>query len=146
MLRPLSQQMRPLLVRHVGVRQLSTTKKETGFALLRSLVREHGLSFGLTYSAAYSATFVPLFAGLELGGVDGLALASDALDYLGLAVDLSWLQTMANRHVINGLIAMECNGLIEAIRLPAVIAMTPKTTAFLKSLRSGVDDGPSPPS
>lgn len=119
--------------------QQQQQKSGTSWARIKALFREHGVSFAVVYTTAYAATWLPLFASLEMGGVDGPELLVHAVEYVGLAdrVNISWIteNRYLNRDVINALIAMEINGLLDIFRLPIVIGVVPYVSAKLKTMK-----------
>lgn len=109
------------------------------WARITALFRDHGAAFAIVYGTAYAATWLPLFASLEMGGVDGPELLAHAIEYVGLgdSVDMSWITNnrYLNREVINAFIAMEVNGVLEICRLPIVIGVVPYVSAKLKTTK-----------
>ena len=82
---------------------------------------------------------MPLLAALQLGGVDGPVLCLDLANYTGLDnhVNLSWLEDgTISKDLVNVFIAMEINGWVDFVRLPAVIAATPTLTKMINARRA----------
>lgn len=136
----------PRSVRSRGgsLRGLATQQKDekepSRWERIRTLFREHGVAFAALYCGAYTATFVPLMAALTVGGVDGPELVLWGAEQMQLPYDLSWIQDggpLSNKDLINAFIALELNGWVEPLRLPLVMAATPKASAWLKERRGG---------
>ena len=105
---------------------------------LRELFREHGLAFGALYVGANVVTFIPIFGALTFGGVDGPELILWAADQLEITYDLSFINTI-HKDLVNAFIALELNAWVEPVRLPAVIAYTPRASRWLKARRGGAE-------
>ena len=103
---------------------------------MQQLFREHGVAFGVLYVGANVVTFVPIFGALTFGGVDGPELILWAADRLELTYDLSFINTI-HKDLVNAFIALELNAWVEPVRLPAVIAYTPRASRWLKARRGG---------
>ena len=84
-------------------------------------------------------TFIPIFGALTIGGVDGPELILWAADRLEITYDLSFINTI-HKDLVNAFIALELNAWVEPVRLPAVIAYTPRASRWLKARRGG--EGP----
>ena len=97
------------------------------------------MAFGALYVGANVVTFVPIFGALTLGGVDGPELILWAADQLEITYDLSFINTI-HKDLVNAFIALELNAWVEPVRLPAVIAYTPRASRWLKARRGG--EGP----
>ena len=111
-------------------------KEPSRWEKLQQLFREHGLAFGALYVGANVVTFVPIFGTLTFGGVDGPELILWAADQLEITYDLSFLETI-HKDLVNAFIALELNAWVEPVRLPAVIAYTPRASRWLKARRGG---------
>ena len=103
---------------------------------MQQLFREHGVAFGALYVGANVVTFVPIFGALTIGGVDGPELILWAADQLEITYDLSFVETI-HKDLVNAFIALELNAWVEPVRLPAVIAYTPRASRWLKARRGG---------
>ena len=115
----------------------SDEKKEPSrWEKLQQLFREHGVAFGALYVGANVVTFVPIFSALTFGGVDGPELILWAADRLEITYDLSFINTI-HKDLVNVFIALELNAWVEPVRLPAVIAYTPRASRWLKARRGG---------
>jgi len=115
----------------------SDEKKEPSrWEKLQQLFREHGVAFGALYVGANVVTFVPIFGALTFGGVDGPELILWAADRLEITYDLSFINTI-HKDLVNAFIALELNAWVEPVRLPAVIAYTPRASRWLKARRGG---------
>jgi len=123
-----------------GSRAFATTsderKEPSRWEKLQQLFREHGVAFGALYVGANVVTFVPIFGALTLGGVDGPELILWAADRLEITYDLSFINTI-HKDLVNAFIALELNAWVEPVRLPAVIAYTPRASRWLKARRGG---------
>lgn len=115
-------------------------KEPTRWENLKTLWREHGLAFGALYVGANVATFVPIFGALTVGGVDGPELILWAVDRFEITYDLSWLETI-NKDLVNAFIALEMNAWGDVVRLPIVVAYTPRFSRWLK-MRRGLAEAP----
>ena len=111
-------------------------KEPSRWEKLQQLFREHGVAFGALYVGANVVTFVPIFGALTLGGVDGPELILWAADRLEITYDLSFINTI-HKDLVNAFIALELNAWVEPVRLPAVIAYTPRASRWLKARRGG---------
>ena len=111
-------------------------KEPSRWEKLQQLFREHGLAFGALYVGANVVTFIPIFGALTFGGVDGPELILWAADQLELTYDLSFVETI-DKDLVNAFIALELNAWVEPVRLPAVIAYTPRASRWLKARRGG---------
>ena len=111
-------------------------KEPSRWEKLQQLFREHGVAFGVLYVGANVVTFVPIFGALTFGGVDGPELILWAADQLELTYDLSFVETI-HKDLVNAFIALELNAWVEPVRLPAVIAYTPRASRWLKARRGG---------
>jgi hypothetical protein len=111
-------------------------KEPSRWEKLQQLFREHGLAFGALYVGANVVTFVPIFGALTFGGVDGPELILWAADQLEITYDLSFVETI-HKDLVNAFIALELNAWVEPVRLPAVIAYTPRASRWLKARRGG---------
>jgi hypothetical protein len=111
-------------------------KEPSRWEKLRQLFREHGLAFGALYVGANVVTFIPIFGALTFGGVDGPELILWAADQLEITYDLSFVETI-HKDLVNAFIALELNAWVEPVRLPAVIAYTPRASRWLKARRGG---------
>ena len=111
-------------------------KEPSRWEKLQQLFREHGVAFGVLYVGANVVTFVPIFGALTFGGVDGPELILWAADRLELTYDLSFINTI-HKDLVNAFIALELNAWVEPVRLPAVIAYTPRASRWLKARRGG---------
>ena len=109
-------------------------KEPSRWEKLQQLFREHGVAFGVLYVGANVVTFVPIFGALTFGGVDGPELILWAADRLELTYDLSFINTI-HKDLVNAFIALELNAWVEPVRLPAVIAYTPRASRWLKARR-----------
>ena len=105
---------------------------------LQQLFREHGVAFGALYVGANVVTFIPIFGALTIGGVDGPELILWAADQLEITYDLSFVETI-HKDLVNAFIALELNAWVEPVRLPAVIAYTPRASRWLKARRGGAE-------
>ena len=114
-------------------------KEPSRWEKLQQLFREHGLAFGALYVGANVVTFIPIFGALTIGGVDGPELILWAADRLEITYDLSFINTI-HKDLVNAFIALELNAWVEPVRLPAVIAYTPRASRWLKARRGG--EGP----
>ena len=114
-------------------------KEPSRWEKLQQLFREHGVAFGALYVGANVVTFVPIFGALTIGGVDGPELILWAADRLEITYDLSFINTI-HKDLVNAFIALELNAWVEPVRLPAVIAYTPRASRWLKARRGG--EGP----
>ena len=94
------------------------------------------MAFGALYVGANVVTFVPIFGALTIGGVDGPELILWAADQLEITYDLSFVETI-HKDLVNAFIALELNAWVEPVRLPAVIAYTPRASRWLKARRGG---------
>ena len=103
---------------------------------MQQLFREHGVAFGALYVGANVVTFIPIFGALTVGGVDGPELILWAADRLEITYDLSFINTI-HKDLVNAFIALELNAWVEPVRLPAVIAYTPRASRWLKARRGG---------
>jgi len=117
-----------------------TKKEPTRWEKLKTLWREHGLAFGTLYVGANVATFVPIFGALTVGGVDGPELILWAVDRFEITYDLSWLETI-DKDLVNAFIALELNAWGDVVRLPIVVAATPRFSRWLK-MRRGLAEAP----
>ena len=113
-------------------------KEPSRWEKLQQLFREHGLAFGALYVGANVVTFIPIFGALTFGGVDGPELILWAADQLELTYDLSFVETI-HKDLVNAFIALELNAWVEPVRLPAVIAYTPRASRWLKARRGGAE-------
>ena len=111
-------------------------KEPSRWEKLQQLFREHGVAFGALYVGANVVTFIPIFGALTFGGVDGPELILWAADQLELTYDLSFVETI-HKDLVNAFIALELNAWVEPVRLPAVIAYTPRASRWLKARRGG---------
>jgi len=111
-------------------------KEPSRWEKLQQLFREHGVAFGVLYVGANVVTFVPIFGALTIGGVDGPELILWAADRLEITYDLSFINTI-HKDLVNAFIALELNAWVEPVRLPAVIAYTPRASRWLKARRGG---------
>ena len=111
-------------------------KEPSRWEKLQQLFREHGLAFGALYVGANVVTFIPIFGALTFGGVDGPELILWAADQLEITYDLSFVETI-HKDLVNAFIALELNAWVEPVRLPAVIAYTPRASRWLKARRGG---------
>ena len=111
-------------------------KEPSRWEKLQQLFREHGVAFGALYVGANVVTFVPIFGALTFGGVDGPELILWAADQLEITYDLSFVETI-HKDLVNAFIALELNAWVEPVRLPAVIAYTPRASRWLKARRGG---------
>lgn len=97
------------------------------------------MAFVATYSTAYIATYIPIFGAIEIGGLDGPALCSSIITYVGLQnyIDIAWIteNPYLSKDGVNALIAMELNGWGDFLRLPAVLHATPYVSKKLEGLR-----------
>ena len=59
-----------------------------------------------------------------------------AADQLEITYDLSFVETI-HKDLVNAFIALELNAWVEPVRLPAVIAYTPRASRWLKARRGG---------
>ena len=55
-----------------------------------------------------------------------------------LTYDLSFVETI-HKDLVNAFIALELNAWVEPVRLPAVIAYTPRASRWLKARRGGAE-------
>ena len=94
------------------------------------------MAFGALYVGANVVTFIPIFGALTFGGVDGPELILWAADQLEITYDLSFVETI-HKDLVNAFIALELNAWVEPVRLPAVIAYTPRASRWLKARRGG---------
>lgn len=123
------------------VRSLATTpekkeKEPSRWEKIRSLFKEHGVAFAAVYCGAYTVTLVPIMGALTVGGVDGIELVLWGAEKMQIPYDLSWLSNgVLSKDLVNAFIALELNGWVEPVRLPMVIAATPKASAWLKEKR-----------
>ena len=113
-------------------------KEPSRWEKLQQLFREHGVAFGALYVGANVVTFIPIFGALTFGGVDGPELILWAADQLELTYDLSFVETI-HKDLVNAFIALELNAWVEPVRLPAVIAYTPRASRWLKARRGGAE-------
>ena len=68
--------------------------------------------------------------------VDGIELVLWGAEKMQIPYDLSWLSNgVLSKDLVNAFIALELNGWVEPVRLPMVIAATPKASAWLKEKR-----------
>jgi len=111
-------------------------KEPSRWEKLQQLFREHGVAFGALYVGANVVTFIPIFGALTFGGVDGPELILWAADQLEITYDLSFVETI-HKDLVNAFIALELNAWVEPVRLPAVIAYTPRASRWLKARRGG---------
>ena len=111
---------------------------------LQQLFREHGVAFGALYVGANVVTFIPIFGALTIGGVDGPELILWAADQLEITYDLSFVETI-HKDLVNAFIALELNAWVEPVRLPAVIAYTPRASRWLKARRGGAEPAKAEP-
>ena len=111
-------------------------KEPSRWEKLQQLFREHGVAFGALYVGANVVTFIPIFGALTIGGVDGPELILWAADQLEITYDLSFVNTI-HKDLVNAFIALELNAWVEPVRLPAVIAYTPRASRWLKARRGG---------
>ena len=111
-------------------------KEPSRWEKLQQLFREHGVAFGALYVGANVVTFIPIFGALTIGGVDGPELILWAADQLEITYDLSFVETI-HKDLVNAFIALELNAWVEPVRLPAVIAYTPRASRWLKARRGG---------
>ena len=113
-------------------------KKPSKWAQMKTMFKEYKYVFVCYWAATWTAGFIPCYAALDLGGVDGVALFDALQDYMALETRLDI--SMVDPRFVNALIAMEINELFEIVRLPAVIATTPKVAAWWRS-RGGKGGG-----
>ena len=113
-------------------------KEPSRWEKLQQLFREHGVAFGALYVGANVVTFIPIFGALTIGGVDGPELILWAADQLEITYDLSFVNTI-HKDLVNAFIALELNAWVEPVRLPAVIAYTPRASRWLKARRGGAE-------
>ena len=113
-------------------------KEPSRWEKLQQLFREHGVAFGALYVGANVVTFIPIFGALTFGGVDGPELILWAADQLEITYDLSFVETI-HKDLVNAFIALELNAWVEPVRLPAVIAYTPRASHWLKARRGGAE-------
>lgn len=109
-----------------GDKDKAEEKKPTRWEQLKGTFREHGLVFVGYYATTWTAGFGVCWGGVTIAGLDGVAI----LQYVGVEnfVDLS----MFSPRVINALIALELNELLEWVRLPLIIATTPRLSRYLR--------------
>ena len=112
-------------------------KEPSRWEKLQQLFREHGVAFGALYVGANVVTFIPIFGALTFGGVDGPELILWAADRLEITYDLSFIINTIHKDLVNAFIALELNAWVEPVRLPAVIAYTPRASRWLKARRGG---------
>ena len=137
-------QSRRCIVARTPARAFATTsgndrakeKEPSRWEKLQQLFREHGVAIGALYVGANVVTFVPIFGALTFGGVDGPELILWAADQLEITYDLSFVETI-HKDLVNAFIALELNAWVEPVRLPAVIAYTPRASRWLKARRGG---------
>jgi hypothetical protein len=113
-------------------------KKPSKWQQMKTMFKEYKYVFVCYWAATWTAGFIPCYAALDLGGVDGVALFDAVQDYMALETRLDI--SMVDPRFVNALIAMEINELFEIVRLPAVIATTPKVAAWWRS-RGGKGGG-----
>ena len=113
-------------------------KEPSRWEKLQQLFREHGVAFGALYVGANVVSFIPIFGALTFGGVDGPELILWAADRLEITYDLSFINTI-HKDLVNAFIALELNAWVEPVRLPAVIAYTPRASRWLKARRGGAE-------
>mmetsp|Transcript_30154 Transcript_30154/g.104205 ORF Transcript_30154/g.104205 Transcript_30154/m.104205 type:complete len:171 (+) Transcript_30154:2218-2730(+) len=107
-----------------------------GFAKMRALIREHGFSFIALYTGGYFVTYVPIFAALQVGGVNGPELCISAAEWMQLSYDITWIRdSTISKELVNAFIAAELNGWLEVVRLPLVVVSAPKMTAWIAKQR-----------
>ena len=96
---------------------------------LAAMAKEHGPVFVVYYSGMYALNFGAVWSAITYGGLDGLAL----LNKLGVdrAIDTSgW-----SPRWVNPLLAMAIADLCEPLRLPLVLATTPRLGRLLRQCR-----------
>ena len=114
-------------------------KELSKFEKVKLLFREHGVAFAALYAGAYTVTLVPILAAITMGGVDGPELILWGAEKLGITYDMSWIKDGTfSKEFINAIIALELNGWIEGVRLPLVMAATPKASKWLEERRRKV--------
>jgi hypothetical protein len=104
-------------------------KKPTRWQQLKNTWRDHGLVFVGYYATTWLGGFGVAYGGVELAGLDGVAL----LNYVG--VDHYLDTSQLSPKLINILIAAEINELADFVRLPLVIATTPALSRRLRGTK-----------
>ena len=112
-------------------------KKPSRWQRIKSMFREHGPVFVGFYVTTWTAGAAVCYGGITIAGVDGIALLKyltvDEMLLTHTSIDISgWSPAL-----INGLIALELNEMLEYVRLPVVIAMTPALSRALAPYRRG---------
>ena len=110
-------------------------KKPTRWQQLKTTFREHGLVFVGFYTTTWLGGFGVCYGSVTLAGLDGVAL----LHQVGVdsVIDISAFST----RVVNALIAAEINELLDFVRLPLVIAMTPALSRRLRGTQRAASKG-----
>jgi len=94
-----------------------------------SMFKEHGIVFVGYYTAMYAASFGVAYAALTASGVDGVALCKKV--GVNAIVDTkNWSSAL-----VNAAIALVIADAVEIIRLPLVLATTPRLSRFIKRMR-----------
>jgi len=121
----------PLLSEYVELcpQSESAAKKETKFQRVKRMFREYGTVFVVYYGTLYLGAFVPLYVVLEGGFVDCISM----MEAVGVG-NLIDLETLSPGWV-NFFVAVECNDLIDLVRLPFVVATTPKVARMWRERR-----------
>ena len=112
-------------------------KKPSRWQRIKSMFREHGPVFVGFYVTTWTAGAAVCYGGITIAGVDGIALLKyltvDEMLLTHTSIDISgWSPAL-----INGLIALELNEMLEYVRLPVVIAMTPALSRYIAPYRRG---------
>ena len=116
-------------------------KKPSRWARIKATAKEHGLTFVVFWTGTWVACGACIYGGMTLAGVDGtrlLAWADDRWPDIGLRERISAyadLDAASTKTIVNGLIAIELNELLEVVRLPLVIATTPRLSRWLRRSR-----------
>lgn len=77
------------------------------------------MTFVFLYTTSWVGCFGVFYGGITLVGLDGVALLQQ------LGADSIIDTSQFSKPLVNALIAAECNELLEFVRLPIVIGMTP---------------------
>jgi hypothetical protein len=113
-----------------AAKERQSGKREGKVARLRKMFSEHGAVFVGYYGAAWLAGYIPSFIVLEAAGVDARSL----LDWVGLDQYCDYSEVSPT--LINAFLAVEVNEVLDWVRLPVVLATTPRLSAWLKERRA----------
>ncbi len=103
-------------------------KKPGKWQQLKTAFKEYRYVFLAYYGTTFLVPIPFLWAGLEIGGLDGVGL----LQWLGADKIYEGVNEW-NNSFINLLVALEMNELLEFVRLPLILSTTPKVAHWWRS-------------